>query len=406
MKVVIFVDSRYRDTLGCLLVKKELQKLRKHWDVLTVTIDLWKEVMDLYQPHIVVLNHAIGMRNREIIRRAKYSIVLPTEGRPNTEEQENWFVSQQDGVADLYLSWNETIANKFQETKTVVTGCPRFDVYHNRTDLIDSKQKARAKYGLNPHKKTVGIFTSFPQAKFAFQNTKFNEKDWKDLGVTDISTRANPLEFANQELLYRQQFMNAVDAFATEFRDKFSGVDYQYLVKPHPMEDVVQIQQWCDEQGYTCITQDTIFNVISACDYVINRIGCITSIDAALMNVPVIAYGDPEDVGIAADIEHIARHARTPSQLIEAQGTLENGVSLPQEYIALCGLNDSAAHRVARAIVNNVPKMSGDASVRNLITLQMAIQKHNWQHMQLNINAGAVGKAATSGYLNSWEARL
>ena len=229
MRIAIFIDSRYRDTLGCLLAKQALQKSRPDWDILAISIDLWQQTMELFKPHVVVLNHAIGYRNKRIIEMADYSIVLPTEGRPNTREQEDWFVAQQDGIADLYLSWNELIANKFKKTKAIVTGCPRFDVYHTHRHLIDSKEKVRAKYGLDQNRQVIGVFTSFPQAKFSFSNVEFNKNDWRDLGVDRISTRTDPFEFAKSEYQKRQEFFNAIAALSNEFPD------YQFLVKTHPM---------------------------------------------------------------------------------------------------------------------------------------------------------------------------
>lgn len=395
MRVAIFIDSRYRDTLGCLLVKKRLQQLRKDWDILAVSIDLWQQVMQLYRPHVVVLNHAIGYRNKEIISRAKYSIVLPTEGRPNTREQEDWYVTEQDGVADLYLSWNKLIADKFKKTKSVVTGCPRFDVYHDHKDKIDDKIKARAKYGLDS-RQTIGVFTSFPQAKFAFQKTQFNQQDWKDLGVDKISTRSNPLEFARSEYAERRKFMNAISALHDVYPD------HQILVKPHPMEDIIEIQRWCDENGFTCITQDTIFNVIAACDVVVNRVGCITTLDSWLSNVPVISFGTLEDDGMAADTNEFCYDTL---ELLEAFGA--DYPEANQEYIKLCGLDVLATERVAQAIVDNVPKITkqDELIVKNRVLLQKVIQEHGWHNTTLDLS-GQVGKTATVGYINSWESIL
>jgi len=395
MRVAIFIDSRYRDTLGCLLVKKRLQQLRKDWDILAVSIDLWQQVMQLYRPHVVILNHAIGYRNKEIISRAKYSIVLPTEGRPNTREQEDWYVTEQDGVADLYLSWNQLIADKLKKTKAVVTGCPRFDIYHDHKDKIDSKIKARAKYGLDQSRQTIGVFTSYPQAKFAFQKTQFNQQDWKDLGVDKISTRSNPLEFAQSEYAERQKFMNAISVLHDVFPE------YQLLVKPHPMEDVIEIQKWCDERGFTCVTQDTIFNVVAACDVVVNRIGCITTIDSWLSGVPVISFGTPEDDGLAAESNEFCYDAL---ELLEAFQCDYPNADI--SYMETCGVTEPATERVARAIVENAPVYNDVLETKNRVLLQKVIQEHGWHNTALNLNDGQVGKAATIGYINSWESAL
>lgn len=397
MRVAIFIDSRYRDTIPCVLLKKRLQVLRADWDILLVSINLWQQTMELFRPHVVVLNHGIGFRNQQIINRAQYSVVLPTEGRPNTKEQETWYVDQQDGVVDLYLSWNDTITQLFKKTKAITTGCPRFDVHYTHQHVIDSKSKARAKYGLPQDAVVIGAFTSFPQAKFSFQDTAFNKRDWKDLGVDTISTRTDPLAFAQKELRERQKFMTAIDALSDEHPD------WKFLVKPHPMEDTLMIQQWCDQRGYICVTQDTIFNVISAVDAVVNRVGCITELDAMLQGVPVVSFGQAEDVGLAD-----RPSCQSVSELLEYATTDQFFVSNPdREYIELCGLDSPAIENVARAIVNNVPNIPNDViPVKNIVMLQKAIFEHGWHGSNLDLLKGAVGKTAVVSYINTWEERL
>jgi surface carbohydrate biosynthesis protein len=397
MRIAIFVDSRYRDTVPSLLVKKRLQQLRD-WDVITVSVDIWRETMELYRPHVVVLNHAIGFRNQEIIRRAKYSVVLPTEGRPNTVEQERWFVEQQDGKIDLFLSWNEHIAQQFKKTTAVATGCPRFDVHYTHSNLVDSKEKVRAKYGLDQNRPVVGVFTSFPQAKFSYQDTVFNQQDWEDLGVDKIGGRENPLAFAQNEMRLRQRFMTAVDAMHDE------NPSWQLLVKPHPMEDVLGIQSWCDERGYVCITQDTIFNVIAATDAVVNRVGCVTELDAMLQSVPVVSFGEPEDEGFAD-----RPSCQSVSELLEYAGTDQFFKSVPDaEYIEQCGLDAPATERVVRALVENLDKLAFNdvLPTKNVAELQNIIMQHNWNNSQLLVEKGAVGKSAVSSYISTWEERI
>jgi surface carbohydrate biosynthesis protein len=395
MRVAIFVDSRYRDTIPCLLVKKRLVELR-NYDVIAVSIDLWRETMELFKPHVVILNHAIGFRNEEIIRRAPYSIVMPTEGRPNTVEQEQWFVNSQDGKIDLFLSWNEHVAKQFTTTDAVVTGCPRFDVHYTHTNLIDDCDKVRAKYGLGDDP-VVGVFTSFPQAKFAFQDTQFNKSDWHDLGVTKISGREDPLVFAQNEMRERQRFMTAVDALHDE------NPSWQILVKPHPMEDVIEIQRWCDERNYVCVTQDTVFNVIAACDAVVNRVGCITELDAMLQNKPVVSFGEPEDDGYANRPSCLS-----VSELLEYATTAFFEPDPDVEYIAACGLDAPATERVARAIVSKLDELQFNdvLPTKNIAELQNVIMQHNWNNSVLDINRGAVGKTAVASYISTWEERI
>jgi hypothetical protein len=163
------------------------------------------------------------------------------------------------------------------------------------------------------------------------------------------------------------------------------------------------IQQWCDQRGYTCVTQDTIFNVIAAVDAVVNRVGCITELDAMLQGVPVVSFGMAEDVGLAD-----RPSCQSVSELLEYATTDQFFTHQPDDaYIELCGLHEPATENVARAIVGNVPTMPNDViPVKNIVMLQKAIFEHGWHNSSLDLLKGAVGKTTIISYINTWEERL
>lgn len=382
LRIVIFVDSRYRDTYGAIFLKRELNKINPDWNILLVSFDLWKETIDLFKPHVAFLNHMIGKRSKLISDGVDFTVVLPTEGRPNTVEQLDWYVTEQDGKCDLFLSWNETVSNKFKNTNIVTVGSPRYDIYHDYPNLIDTKEKARAKLGLDQDRDVVGVFTSFPQAKFSFQNVKFNQRDWEDLGVTKISTRKNPLEFARKEYRERLKFLTQVGN--TRLLDDF----HQYIIKPHPMEDVLESQTFAEQYGMSIVTQAAIHNVLAACDFVVNRASCMTSIDAYLMGIPqgnIETFGDYEADGLAKPEENM-------------------GLG---DFVKLCGLHQGgAAKRAAKAFADALPTGIVDRpyTMVDRINLETLITNHSRANSVPNPLLAAVGKAATGSYIQAVEA--
>jgi surface carbohydrate biosynthesis protein len=396
-RIAIYVDSRYRDTFASVLLKRELSK-RLDADVLVVSIDLWEQVSSLFNPHVVVLNHVIGYRNRRIAGMSDVTIVLPTEGRPNTQEQLEWYTSNQDGYADLFLSWNEPVAAAFKRTEAVVVGAPRFDIYHSHLHLIDSKGKARAKYGLEQNMPVVGVFTSFPQARYAHSAVAFNEHDWCDLGVTQISTRTNPTEFAQSELRARNEFLTKVAAFS------YDNPEFQFLIKPHPMEDVLQTLQFADEHGMAVITQDTIQNVLSAVDVVVNRKACLTTADAWLMGKGVVSIGEYESQDGLALTDYPATDLNMIHDVIA-----DPNKYIDHDYLNRIGVGRASAAYAAQAIyqkIRNKQFGNREYSVAGRIALGKIMAEHSRRFGMPIVEHGAVGKNAIHAYIKGVEQKL
>ena len=133
--LILWADSRWRDSFGLALLSHELDKL----DVpnLVVSFDLAQQVTSSLDKYVsgVVLNHTIGRRNQTIIKQTKRHegsiFVLPTEGKP-TPENEQWFLENQKDY-DLMFSWTE----KFKPPRTEITGSPRFQIYTHYSHLIE-----------------------------------------------------------------------------------------------------------------------------------------------------------------------------------------------------------------------------------------------------------------------------
>lgn len=280
MNIVLFVDSRWRDSFGIALVKYWIKQLSPFAKVYTPSFDLWQSVLKI-NPDVVVLNHAFGQRNQEILKWARRngatSFLMFTEGRPNTDSQVEWYKGQI-GKSDYILSWSDWLSEFFDNAITV--GCPRFDIYQEPyRKLIKPREFVLDQYGLDADKETILIASSFPQAKFSYQGVKFNQADWKDLDVTTIDGREDPYAFAQREQDALQEFRLKVAYYASHLSD-----DYQVIVKPHPMENQFDWARYCDENGFTLVQHEYIFNLLNASDLLINRVGCLTTQDSWLLN--------------------------------------------------------------------------------------------------------------------------
>ena len=306
MKRVLLIGDSRRDAVGIASV---MLKLRTNFNIAayTCSFSAWQESLLNVAPHTVVLNHMIGDRNVAIAQSAKSIggkvVILPTEGRPNTLDQQQWYINQHSknrGYIDLFLSWGAETDFLSPYLKTVVAGCPRMDVYKNMKVMRVLRDKTLGEYHNPKYNSIVVVFSSFPQAKFASIGTSFNEHDWKDLGVTGIPGRENPTKFAQSEQRARQEFSVKVLEFATNNKDTL------FLVKPHPMED---FSYWDNlsmlAENIKMAHLEPSHSLLSIADGCISRLGCMTVLESAWAGVSVkqIAVGnDLDNPGNALDL--------------------------------------------------------------------------------------------------------
>lgn len=313
-RIMLCADSRWRDSIGLALVRKGLVELG--YDARVVSFQIATQAIEIFKPDILVLNHLFGRRNQELARYVKRFggkvAIMPTEGRPDTNWQLKWVGKQAEmqDLYDLYLSWNEQVAEIIP--KSVVTGCPRFDVY-SRTYLIEDREVVLAKYGLSGTKQVIGITTAFPSAKFAYTNRQFHKQDWKDLKIED-----DPFELANGEYAQAQKFKNWIQYL------RLALPDADFILKPHPMADRHMWQTFCEQNNIILPPPDYIHNFLQVCDLVIARVGCSTAQDAWLMNKPVIQLDLPPIR--EADFDGAAHEAARIGYLVSGPLDLEHAI--------------------------------------------------------------------------------
>lgn len=390
MKITIFADSRYRDSFGLAATKYWLNRLSPDAEVYVTAFDLWQHNLNLVKPDVVVLNHAFGVRNEAILRWAQQnratSYLMFTEGRPNTEEQLEWYLSQRD-KSDYVLAWSSWLGDMFDNA--VVTGCPRFDIYQSPYQkLIEPREFVLDKYGLGPNKETILVTTSFPQAKFSYQGIQFNEQDWKDLGVTGISDRRNPTAFAKKEKLAQQLFKTQLAGMIAAANNK-----YNVIVKPHPMEPAREWERYCDENGFTIAPADYVFNALSAANIVINRAGCLTTQDAWLMGKEVMQM-NPDDQELTGSSK-------------EAFGIGYRDTEARREFLHKYGFSTPNSSRlVAETILNTARPASIKRNIVDLIKWQTAQAEYDNSHVYPDLTSMHPVKAITSNVIKNWELKI
>lgn len=419
MRILILADSNWRDGLGIAFLKRELQQLIDA-DIVVASFDICFPVVENFKPHAVILNHVIGKRNRRVANYVKRQgglvIVVPTEGRANSQEQLEWLAKQNDDpfFCDLFLSWNQITADEFQRVDTAVVGCPRFDVYQDCWYEMDMPESIfYDKYGLDPEKPTIAFASSFPQAKFTYHNKRFAVEDWKDLEVTEIEGREDPVAFAQAEYRALRKFQFWVQAIYNEYGD-----DYNIIVKPHPLEDVDEWQKLCDGLNIPLLDAEYIFNMVANSDLLIARAGCVTHQDAWLAGCDSIHAVMGNESMNGATLESLQYGFATASHHIELLDRVHDYFSTDKKFSYDCydfldkwGFSaPDSAYECATAIVDFIQGRSPEAediSTEALINVNKQISDHNNQNRLYRFdNLGHFGKAVTKDIVDSWSRKI
>lgn len=411
-RIVQLCDSKFRDSVGHALLKHNLLNSIES-EIFTVSFDLAFQAVELLKPHVLVLNHAFGKRNRKLAdyvkRQGGLVTVAFSEGRPNNSYQEDWYVSQSDPrYCDLFLSWNDTIASKITNVPVESVGCPRFDIYQEPyKQLINTRERFCERYNINPNKKIIGFTSSFPQSKFAIRNQQFNLSDWVDLKVSTIKGRENPTEFAQNEYQGLQEFRFWIRSVMHEYGD-----DFEYVVKPHPMCEQGEWDKFAADTGIHLIKADYIFNTLNAVDLLIARADCITHCDAWLLNKNSIhcMIGDVGQSGAGQEAtEYGYGKAYTHNELMLLIDYYFSNPEQPEtnEYLDKYGFTvQNSSQKCADAIVNLIKDRNpivNDILLSNKIQMNQLLQKHDIEHFVPKVDfASHFGKASTRYAINEW----
>lgn len=298
-KVLLITDHKWRDLAGDVYLKFLLEK---DYDIKVRLCRLGEErFWVLYdKPDLVIYNHLYEDRKVQFVRWLKKQnvgvIILPTEGIPFEKVRELAAGKFTDmSSVDLYLSWNEPMAEKIVELgklpseKIKVIGVPRFDFYFPPlSDLLPGKKEVQKKYGLHVSKDTPIILyaTNFTVASFK-DNRTFLYKDWETLKLNRVDgyRPEQTKELIKWDALSRDLTIDSVKRLLRDFHD------IQIIYKPHPSENHLFYSKIIKEikeefpGRFAFVAQDYIWNLLNVSDILLQRT-CMTGVEAWIMGKP------------------------------------------------------------------------------------------------------------------------
>ncbi|WP_102783239.1 surface carbohydrate biosynthesis protein [Thalassospira sp. GB04J01] len=348
MRIHLLCDHKWRDLPNLTALSVGLKKLGH--SVLVSATKNAEAMISVYRPDCVVFNHLFSEAHRDLARGLKTSgvavVVLPTEGAMRPE-----FSSLLEGefsdfsLADIILCWNKASANGIRkrwgrgEEFAPVVGCNRTDFYSESfaSAVLDRESLCR-RYGLNPDKKIVTWATQYGYAYLAEKKHSAGLDKWlneiEDVGSKVCYERIG-LQARNVPQLFSEDRASAAEAF---FSLVTTRPDLQFLIKPHPIEDLSfynkMIEQHQCSNVFFCPT-DYIWNVLNATDVLLHR-QCTTAVEAWIWNKPTI---EMEMNAIPQwawpDRERGSLIATSSEQLIEFVDRCLAGVILSDDMISL-----------------------------------------------------------------------
>ena len=309
MRILLLGDHRNRDIPALSLIQTHLEKIDGALDVKIVSFDLLQQAIEYFKPHVVVLNHLFGKRNQGIAevvrRRGGLVVVLPTEGRPNTQDRIIWSATQWPSyLCDLYLSWSDEFAKYLPlDVNTITTGCPRFDFYFSPLSNLIDRDETLSGLQINPDLPIVTIASSFPNGKFSKQGADFHKQDWEDLKMTTIPGHEDPNKFAGEEYKAYDMFRSWLFALREEMPR------LQLILKPHPAESSWMWQPFCDDHGIQYLPMGYIWDLLSLSDLHLARTDCATVHEAWYLHLDTILFntGNCGKDGPVRDVSMLAQ---------------------------------------------------------------------------------------------------
>lgn len=402
-RILALGDSHWRDAPGLALLKHELDR-DEDLEPWIAPFDIAFQAVEALQPHVLLLNHVMGKRNRKlanyVMRRGGESVVLPTENRGNTTDEIEWYARQVDSsYCDLFLGWSEETARQIHPPVNVV-GCPRFDVYRY-PGLAKDREIFNTQHGLDPEKKTVLFASAFPQGKFAYSNQVFHEHDRKDIGSVEREGREDPVEFARKEYERLQQFAFWVESVAQE-------KTWNVIVKPHPLEDL----SFWQKRDVPLIRGGYIHDAVSCCDVLVAKAGCMTHMDAWLGSVPSIhcTIGEEAKDGPGREAMDYGAVATHPIELLDHLHSWRYGnLSLDgteREYLRKYGfLTDEPASVQAAHVISDIARDVEIKHEPDYITLSKLLKQHQSTIAEVD-GLGHYRKSITRKIAYEWGQRV
>lgn len=300
MRIHLLCDHKWRDLPNLSAVKTHLEKLG-HTVLLSATKDACA-MITAFRPHCVVLNHLFSEFNRNLVRRLKASgvtiVILPTEGAMRPELRslgEGEFSDFR--LADLILAWSQPSAESirqrwgFDAEQVPVAGCGRLDFYHQDFSwVLETRESFCKKYGLDDSRPIVTWATQYVYADVGTSMESPNFSKWQrefaDVGATKCYERIGvaPIQIP---LIHSRGREMAAKAF---FSLTKALPKVQFLIKPHPVEELEYYNRLIKESGCENVRfcpATYIWNVLNSTDIQLHR-QCTTAVETWMWNKPTI----------------------------------------------------------------------------------------------------------------------
>jgi surface carbohydrate biosynthesis protein len=303
MRIHLLCDHKWRDLPNLVALQVRLKRLG-HTVLLSATKDA-HSMIGAFRPDCVVLNHLFSAAHRNLAKTLRSAgiavIVLPTEGAMRPE-----FAGLCAGeftdftLADLILAWSEEAAKSIRDRwgmdaeRLPVAGCGRLDFYHDRfSGLVDTRDNFCQQYGLETARPIVTWATQYGYAYLASTGEDAARKHWlreiEDVGVATVYRRIG-LDPEDVPMLFAKGRDAAAHAFFALCK---AMPDVQFLIKPHPIEELGFYHGMMDEYGCSNVRfcpGTYIWNVLNATDIELHR-QCTTAVEDWMWGKPTIEMG-------------------------------------------------------------------------------------------------------------------
>ncbi len=344
MRIHLLCDHKWRDLPNLAALKLRLEFLG-HRVLLSTTKDA-RAMIAAFRPDCVVFNHLFSAANRELARTLQQGgvgvVVLPTEGavRPELLTLSAGEFSDY-RVADLILAWSETSAKDirdrwgFDHDRVPAAGCTRFDFYHPAfASVIVPRERFCATYDLDPTRPIVTWATQYGYAHLNGDAGSPQMAQWlrelDEIGVTTCYGRIgmDPLRIPGIHANGRAAAAQAFFALAKAMPD------VQFLIKPHPIEELEFYRGRIVEAGCENIRfcpSTYIWDVLNATDVQLHR-HCTTAVETWLWRKPTIELGMDPSPGLNwFDREEGSDMARDTDELIALVAAYLDGAEVDAE---------------------------------------------------------------------------
>ncbi|YCM46040.1 surface carbohydrate biosynthesis protein [Verrucomicrobiaceae bacterium 227] len=289
--VVILVDLKKRDLMGCVLMAHQLKKLgvTTHLEPL----ESWRSCLYAWKPDMVIFNHLLHKHITDLSEQLKRDGILVAcllnEGLCLKDSARAYLSEPQfpNVHCDLFLTWNELhrdalIKTEFVSPKenAVVTGCPRFDFYHEPWSNFYRKERTTKLT-------SVLVNTTFALAHFFHRSPEERQSLFRALGDGKIPEALDYNQLIEDHYHGRNHLINYL-------RPLLASGDFQITLRPHPREEIVFYEELiaglpADQQNLISIDQgESVFGAILNSDIVLNCEDCTTSVESWISKKPTL----------------------------------------------------------------------------------------------------------------------